>query len=98
MLLYDLLRIHFEDKKVAVIDDVGEVTYSELIKRVDETADRISKVVGLRNNIGIYIDNSIEYLVAYFAISKCGCTIVPIWMLVNAWSSVMQLCFHLKLS
>lgn len=54
MLLYDLLRIHFKDKKVAVIDDVREVTYSQLIKRVDETADRISKVVGLRNNIGIY--------------------------------------------
>ena len=52
MLLYDLLRIHFKDKKVAVIDDIGEVMYSELIKRVDETADRISKVVGLRNNIG----------------------------------------------
>lgn len=94
MLLYDLLRIHFEDKKVAVIDDVGEVTYSELIKRVDETADRISKVVGLRNNIGIYIDNSIEYLVAYFAISKCGCTIVPIYtqLSVNEVVETINLC------
>lgn len=30
MLLYDLLRIHFEDKKVAVIDDVGDVICCEL--------------------------------------------------------------------
>lgn len=39
MLLYDLLKIHSESKKLAVIDDVGKVMYSELMESATHTRD-----------------------------------------------------------
>lgn len=75
--LYDTLAESarkFPDKK-AVIDDKEEVTYRELLKRVDELAAVLKMKYDLKEQeqIGILMVNSANTVAAFYAAMKIGC-------------------------
>lgn len=65
---------NFPDK-VAVIDDECEVTYSELLRRVDDLAFVLQNKYGMQEQeqIGFLMVNSARMVVAYYAAMKLGC-------------------------
>lgn len=62
-------------QKIAVIDDEEEITYQELLKRVDELAMVLKFKYNLREQqqVGILMVNSIKTIVAFYATMKIGC-------------------------
>lgn len=62
-------------QKIAVIDDEEEITYQELLKRVDELAMVLKLKYNLREQqqVGILMVNSIKTVVAFYATMKIGC-------------------------
>lgn len=75
--LYETLADSAEKypNKIAVIDDDEEVTYRELLKRVDELAMVLKLKYNLREQqqVGILMVNSIKTVVAFYATMKIGC-------------------------
>ena len=75
--LYETLADSAEKypNKIAVIDDEEEVTYAELLSRVDELAMVLKLTYNLREQqqIGILMVNSIKTVVAFYATMKIGC-------------------------
>jgi len=64
------------------IDHDGKcVTYSELIIKVDAVKKTLKKK-GVRenDNVAVLVDNSIEFVQAFFAVNMCGAVIVPIYV------------------
>lgn len=61
--------------KIAVVDDEEEITYAELLKRVDELAVVLKLQYNLREQqqIGILMVNSIKTVMAFYATMKIGC-------------------------
>ena len=75
--LYETL-VHSAQKypqKIAVIDDKEEITYVELLKRVDELAMVLKLKYNLREQqqVGILMVNSIKTVTAFYAVMKVGC-------------------------
>lgn len=75
--LYDTLvnsARRFPDK-VAVIDDEGQVTYGELLKRVDALAYVLKEKYNMQEQeqIGFLMVNSARMVVAFYAAMKLGC-------------------------
>jgi len=56
-----------------------EINYIQLRQSILTTADKLSKF-GLKygDRVCLYINNSIEYVVLYYAIWKCGCVVVAL--------------------
>lgn len=61
--------------KIAIIDDEEEVTYCELLRRVDELSVVLKMKYHLREQqqIGILMVNSIKAVTAFYAAMKIGC-------------------------
>lgn len=61
--------------KIAVIDDFEEVTYKELLRRVDELASVLQTKYNLREQqqVAILMVNSAKALTAFYATMKIGC-------------------------
>ena len=68
------------------------MSYSNIIKRANKIADTIkSRPCKFGNNIGIYIQNSIDYICAYFGIVYVGNhVIVPIYRKMNTTYELMN--------
>ena len=80
--LYDTLKESarkYPDKK-ATIDDKEEVTYQELLKRVDELAQVLHVKYQLKQQeqIGFLMVNSANMVTAFYAAMKIGCIAVMI--------------------
>lgn len=67
-------------KKIAVIDDNSEITYQELLERVDELAGVLKYKYHLKeqDQIGFLMVNSIDMVTAFYASMKIGCITVMI--------------------
>ncbi len=81
MLLHDLLKTSaakYPDKKAA-IHQKGSLTYRQLDERSDAFSGMlIGKGVKKGDRVVIFLDNSCDYLVAYFGILKVGAVIVAL--------------------
>lgn len=75
-MLKDILIDNKDNNNVAVIYDNSEYTYSQIYERVLAHTGDIFDVSG--KNVGLYIQNSIDYVVGYFAITFADKIIVPI--------------------
>lgn len=66
---------------IAVCCQHKNVTYKELLFNVKKLAERLSlKGIQKGDNVIIAMDNSIEFIEAFFAINLCGATIVPLYV------------------
>jgi long-chain acyl-CoA synthetase len=76
--LFDAATERFSGKP-ALIFYGREITYRELRDQTDRLADSLSKL-GLKkgDRIALYLLNSPQYVIAYFATLKLGCTVTPI--------------------
>ena len=78
--IYNLLKysaINYP-KKTAIFTEKGKINYGELLKSTNKIAAYLQQNVKRGDNIGIFMDNSWEYIVATYAISAVGATFVPI--------------------
>ncbi len=78
--LGDILYIQAfnQPKKTAVIYKEQEYSYQKLYQMALGLSNRITSLIPNPKSIGILINRSIEYLIAYFAITISGAMIVPI--------------------
>lgn len=76
MLVADMLKEKKEEKTIAVIYNDVEYTYQRLYKEVLEVTKYLTSLPC--NNVGIFIENSIDYVVSYFSIAFCEKVIIPI--------------------
>jgi len=76
MVLKDLLLENQKNANVAVIDRDVEYTYKWIYEKAKMHSLNLLKYDG--DNIGLFIDNSIDYVIGYFSIAFAGKTIVPI--------------------
>ncbi len=79
MFLKDLLYRQKNNNKIAIRCGDQIITYSDWYKK----SSLIAKIIFQNNlkeksNIALFIPNSIDYAVAYFAISLTNKTIIPI--------------------
>ncbi len=77
-MLKDILLDNQSSNSVAVIYDDNQYTYNQIYGSVLTHLDEICEVSG--KNIGLFVQNSIEYVIGYFAISFANKVIVPIEM------------------
>ena len=80
MRLIDLLRLSntkYPDR-VAVKDDVREITYAQLLSNVEQLSSYLKSAgCGPGVKIAIILPNRGAYFVSFFAVSAAGATIVP---------------------
>lgn len=80
MKLIDLLKrsaVKHPDR-LALKDDLYEMTYSQLLFDVEQLSDFIISAGGGQGvRVAIVLPNSATYFISFFAISKTGATIVP---------------------
>lgn len=63
----------------AVIYYDDSISYKKLYENVITLSDYlISLNLPHHSRIGLFLENSIEYVTAYFAVTKAGCTVVPL--------------------
>lgn len=77
----DILLKGVENKKVAIIEGEKSITYTELYNNSNNNSNLIKEYCKKNNfgkNIGIFLNNSIDYALAYFSINLCDKIIVPI--------------------
>lgn len=74
--LYETLLATAErlPEKVAVVDDNGSVTWRELCRKVDDLSAVLYHDHGVRpgDRVGLFIMNSIEFCVVFYAVVKLG--------------------------
>lgn len=75
-MLKDILLDNQRSSRIAVIYNNKGYTYNQIYKNVLRHLDEICELSG--NNVGLFVHNSIEYIVGYFAISFADKVIVPI--------------------
>ena len=81
MLIHDFLKNSAQKNahKVAVIHDKNRISYGELNLLSDAFGETLQKEgVQKGDRVIIFLNNSIEYLIAYFAILKAGAVIVAL--------------------
>ncbi|MFL6274594.1 MAG: class I adenylate-forming enzyme family protein [Blastocatellia bacterium] len=64
--------------KVAIKQGTRAITYGELHWITERLAEDLRALAGPGTHIGIWMENSIAYIIAYFAIAKAGSIIVPL--------------------
>ncbi len=72
----DILLNNRSNNNVAVIYYDNEYTYNQIYRSVLSHADNIFDALG--KNVGLFVQNSIEYVIGYFAVSFADKVIVPI--------------------
>src|SRR5690554_6170781 len=72
------IALEFQNKK-AVINNKREIKYGELLLEIDKFAEKLlEKGVKPYTKIGVYSNNSIEYLISFYGIAKVGAVAIPI--------------------
>ncbi len=77
MRLFDILYKHRDSAKTAIKDSDNEITYKQLYQKAINLGASLNLSDGI-SNVGIFIHNSVDYAIAYFAIAYSGHVIVPI--------------------
>lgn len=75
-MIKDILLDNRNNDNVAVIYNDNEYTYNQIYRSVLSHVDNIFETFG--KNVGLFVQNSIEYVIGYFAISFADKVIVPI--------------------
>jgi long-chain acyl-CoA synthetase len=71
-------------KKTAFVTDERSMTYAEVLHSVDRAADMFwQSGVRKQEAVAIALRNSVEFIVAYFALAKIGAVAVPINFMVS---------------
>lgn len=78
MVLFDILANNQASGKTAIIHNGEDISYRELYERSLLLGNTLRLKSFKNKNIGIYINNSINYVIAYFAITYIGAVIVPL--------------------
>jgi len=90
MRLIDLLKrsaAKYPDK-VAVKDDVCEMTYTQLLSNVEQLSNFLKSAgCGPGVKVAIVLPNSAAYFASFFAISSAGATIVPMSSKMTAYEA-----------
>lgn len=76
--VWDMLLQHCDCSDIAIRQENRSVTYRHLCCEVEELARRITLAGFSHTYAGIFLSNSIEYIIAYFGALAAGCTVVPI--------------------
>ena len=77
MFLYEILKKHQHSEKIALQSCQKSISYKSLYNKAVELSNSINKL-NSGSNIGLLFPNSINYVMAYFAISLSKKIIVPI--------------------
>ena len=59
--------------KIAVIDEMGAVTYNELVSVSKSIGSELSKHIGMRKPVAVFADKGIDTLSTFFGIVYAGC-------------------------
>lgn len=90
MKLIDLLKrsgSKYPDR-IAVKDDIGEMTYTQLLSNVQQLSDLLeSSGCGSGVKIAVVLPNSATYFASFFAVSAAGATIVPMSSKMRAYEA-----------
>lgn len=78
MLIKDILLRLKDNKKTAVEFKGTSISYNELYCTVESNKYILKDLVKYTNNIGLYLPNSLSYVIGYFSIAFCDKTIIPI--------------------
>lgn len=78
MFLKDIVINNKDNDKIAIKHLNQELSYRELYERVNYVSNKLKYCKGFSENIGIFLPNSINYVVAYFSITMTDSVIVPI--------------------
>ncbi len=78
--IYNLLKHKalLHPKKVAIFTEKGKLNYEKLLHYTNKIASYLQLHIKAGDNIGIFMENSWQYIVATYAISAVGATFVPI--------------------
>jgi len=78
--IYNLLKhvALLHPKKAAIYTERGKITYEKLLSFTDKIASYLQQHIKAGDNIGIFMENSWQYIVATYAISAVGAVFVPI--------------------
>lgn len=79
----DIFLNDFETKrnKTALIYDNRTMTYETLLTSIENTGEVFKKNgIGQGSRVVLFMENSIEFAVAFMALSKCKATIIPIYV------------------
>ncbi|MDF2519389.1 MAG: lcfB1 [Clostridia bacterium] len=76
--ILEVLEQHSGDTAQKVSTDYASISYSEILQKSSYLAKEISKIEADTPNVGIYLSNSIEFIIAYFAVQIAGRICVPI--------------------
>lgn len=84
--------IHHHRKKQAVKDVNRTITYEQLGEEVNQFANALLKLgIQPKDRIALWMENSIEYIVADFAIAKIGAVRVPLNTFLNNQEVIYRL-------
>ena len=78
---YEMVQTHGHKrrKKVALFEGETEITYGELLEKVDAFAGYLASIgIEPEDRVALFMQNSWEFAVAVLAISKVGAVTVPI--------------------
>lgn len=78
MLLKDILYKKRNSFDIAIVYNDCYMTYNEFFNKVEDKAKHLEKIGYKTNQIGIFLSNTIDYIIAYFAITFIDNIIVPI--------------------
>ncbi len=79
--LGDIIRLNAKrfPGEVAIVMEERNVTFRELNTQVNMLANKLIKFgVRPKDKVAIYSANSIEWVIVFFALAKCGACIVPV--------------------
>lgn len=78
MVLKEILYQHQNNSKIAMKSEGRTIEYKNLFNKSKELAEVLNNIYEASAHISIYLPNSIEYAISYFAIAFCDKTIIPI--------------------
>ncbi|KAA3661780.1 MAG: AMP-dependent synthetase [Calditrichaeota bacterium] len=82
MLIHHFLEHHAQTlpEHIACIQVDGEINYRELDKKANQYANALIQMgVQKSDRVALYLDNSIDYIAAYYGILKIGATTVAVY-------------------
>ncbi|HCE2475711.1 TPA: acyl--CoA ligase [Vibrio parahaemolyticus] len=76
--VFQILSQHENSNKVAIVEGESELSYSELVVKSKEIAEHFKVLTGNQHLFALVLENSIDFILAYFATSFSKNINVPI--------------------
>lgn len=76
----DIILEQQHNNKIAIEDEKEHITYRELHNTCTKISETIQRESDCKNNrnVGIFLNNSVDYAKAYFSIAYMDRTIIPV--------------------